>query len=64
MGLSHLNAEAYYRMIFSMAQFHNYSIADIEKLIPFEREIYSTMIASYLEKKEEAIAEAKRKRGR
>ena len=47
-----------------MAQFHNYSIADIENLIPFEREIYSTMIASYLEKKEEAIAEAKRKRGR
>lgn len=34
-----------------MAQHHKYSIADIENLIPFERDNYVTMLLKWLEEK-------------
>ena len=30
-------------------QYHKYSLADIENMIPFEREIYVAMLIQYLE---------------
>lgn len=55
--------EAYYKTVFSLVQFHNYSIADIENLIPFEREVYVTMLASHLEKQRLEAEERKARRG-
>lgn len=30
-------------------QFHKYSLHDIEHMIPFERDVYQTMLKQYLE---------------
>mgnify|MGYP001544932072 FL=1 len=34
-----------------MAQHHGYNISDLENMIPFEMELYSSMLVDYLEKK-------------
>lgn len=36
-----------------MAQHHNYSIQEIENLIPFERDIYVEMLLQYLKEEKE-----------
>lgn len=36
-----------------MVQHHKYSIAEIENLIPFERDLYVEMIANYLKELEQ-----------
>jgi hypothetical protein len=36
-----------------LAQHHKYSIEDIENIIPFERDIYVTLLNEYLKKIEE-----------
>jgi hypothetical protein len=37
-------------------QYHHYSLADIENMIPFEREIYIAMLVEYLEEQKEKKA--------
>lgn len=44
----------YYTTIFAMVQHHKYSIEELEDLIPFERDLYSDMLLSYLEKNKNA----------
>jgi len=39
----------YYSLIFTMKKHHNYSIDEIENLIPFERDIYVNMIKEEIE---------------
>jgi len=41
-------------------QYHNYALADIENMIPFEREIYVAMLIQYLEEERKRI-ESQRK---
>jgi hypothetical protein len=36
-------------MNFSLIQYHKYSLTDIENMIPFEREVYISMLIQYLE---------------
>ena len=43
-------------MNFSLMQYHHYSLADIENMIPFEREIYIAMLVEYLEEQKEKKA--------
>lgn len=52
--MSHNDLENYYKTIFSLAQHHHYSIADVENLIPFERDIYVQMLMNYIKEVEEA----------
>lgn len=40
-------------MIFSLTRHHDYSIHDIENLIPFERDVYVELIKDYLRQEEE-----------
>ena len=35
---------------FSLIQYHNWNLADIESMIPWERETYIGMLKNYLEK--------------
>lgn len=39
--------------MFSLVQHHKYSVADIENLIPFERDIFVAMVLQYLKELEE-----------
>ena len=47
--LSHTSLGIYYKTLFSLAQHHKYSIADIENILPYERDLYVEMLVEYLE---------------
>ena len=53
MAMSHNTLQNYYSTVFSLAQYHKYSISEIENLIPFERDIYVHLLVDYLKKVEE-----------
>ena len=53
--LSHDTLENYYRMNFALMQYHKYSLAELETMIPFEREIYVFMLMQYLEEEKKRI---------
>ena len=44
-----------------MMQHHNYSLTELENMIPWEREIYIGLLLQYLEEERERIEEEKRK---
>tara|TARA_B100000035_G_scaffold270303_1_gene244556 strand:+ start:246 stop:428 length:183 start_codon:yes stop_codon:yes gene_type:complete len=47
--MSHVDLEAYYRINFALMQFHKYSLTEIEGLIPWERDIYLTLLRAHIE---------------
>lgn len=47
--MSYMDLESYYRINFSLLQFHKYSLTEIENLIPFERELYLGMLQQHIE---------------
>lgn len=49
MGLSHNDVSAFYKLNFALAQFHKWSISEIEEMLPWEREAYGRMLAAHLE---------------
>ena len=40
-------------------QHHKYSLTELENLIPFERDIYVTLLRNYLEEQEERLKQQK-----
>jgi hypothetical protein len=46
-------------MNFSLMQYHKYSLADIESMIPFEREIYVAMLIKFFEEEKSRLESKK-----
>jgi len=44
-----------------MMQHHNYSLTELENMIPWEREIYIGLLMKYLEEEKKRIEEEKRR---
>ena len=44
-----------------MMQHHNYNLSDLENMIPFERELYVTLLSNYIQEENEKIKEQQRK---
>lgn len=42
-----------YQMNFALMQHHKYSLTELEDMIPFERDIYITLLKHHLEEEEE-----------
>jgi hypothetical protein len=42
-------------MIFAMAQHHNYSIYEIENMMPYERDLYFGLLLNYIEEQNEKM---------
>lgn len=57
--MSHMNLREYYKLIFSLAQHHKYSVTEIENLIPYERDIYVDMLLDYLDKQRKELESRK-----
>lgn len=53
--LSHTTLAMYYENTFALAQHHNYSISDIETLVPFEKYIYVDMLVAFIQKQKEEV---------
>ena len=51
--MSYNNLSNYYRLTFQLMQHHNYSITELENMIPFERDIYVAMLLDYLEEEKQ-----------
>ena len=47
-----MNVESYFRLNFSLIQFHKYSLTEIENMIPWERDIYVGLLKNHLEEEE------------
>jgi len=50
--MMHTNFLNYYETIFSFAQYHNWSVTDIENMIPWEFQSMIALMSNYLEKLE------------
>lgn len=46
-----------------MMQHHNYSLEDIENMIPWEREIYVSMLVEHLDNEKKKMEEERQKQG-
>ena len=57
--LCHINLQNYYDMIFAMAQHHKYSIAEIENMMPYERDIYFALIVNHIKEQNEKAQQAR-----
>tara|TARA_B100000945_G_scaffold281107_1_gene248621 strand:+ start:48 stop:212 length:165 start_codon:yes stop_codon:yes gene_type:complete len=51
--------EGYYRMNFALMQYHKYSLTEIEHMIPWEREVYTTLLMQYLDEVKQKQEQAK-----
>ena len=49
--MAHTSLESYYKINFALIQHHKYSLTEIENMIPWEREIYLSLLQQYVEEK-------------
>ena len=48
-------------MNFQMMQHHKYSLTEIENMLPWERQIYISLLQDYIEKENKRIEDMKNK---
>jgi len=53
--MGHESLASYYKTNFALMHHHKYSIAELEDLIPFERDIYVLLLSQHLEKENERM---------
>ena len=56
--------ENYYHVNFSLMQHHNYSLSDIENMLPWERDIYVDMLITYIKEENDKIKRRKQGTGK
>ena len=44
-----MDLEAYFKINFSLMQFHKYSLTEIENMMPWERDIYLGLLNQHIE---------------
>jgi hypothetical protein len=49
LAMAHENLENYYKTNFALMQHHKYSLTELENMIPWERDIYVTLLQQYIE---------------
>jgi len=54
-----MDLESYYKTNFALMQHHKYNLSDIENMIPWERDIYVTLLKNWIEEEEQRIAQQK-----
>ena len=47
--MAHTDLASYFKVNFALMQHHKYSLTELENMIPWEREIYITLLKQYLE---------------
>ena len=59
--MAHIDLESFYKLNFSLMQHHKYSLTEIENMIPWEKDIYVSLLKQYVE--EENLKAQQRKNG-
>jgi hypothetical protein len=52
-NLSHDNLVNYFKTNFSLMQHHHYSLTELEMMMPWEREIYVTLLVEWIKEENE-----------
>ena len=60
--LSHDDLANYYTLNFQLLHHYNYSLTELESMMPWEREIYTEMLIKYLKDEKEKINIRQRQR--
>jgi hypothetical protein len=47
--MAYMELESYFRINFALLQFHKWPIGDVENMIPWERDIYLTLLQQHIE---------------
>ena len=47
--MAHEDHESYFKTYFALMQHHKYSLTELENMIPWERDIYLTLLQQYIE---------------
>ena len=47
--MAHEDLASYYKMNFALMQHHKYSLTELENMIPWEREVYLSLLQQYIE---------------
>ena len=47
--MAHTSLESYYKVNFALMQHHKYSLTEIENMIPWEKDVYVTLLEQYIE---------------
>jgi hypothetical protein len=47
--MAHTTLESYYKTNFALIQHHKYSLTELENMIPWEREVYVSLLQNYIE---------------
>ena len=53
------NLKNYFDTNFALIQHHKYSLSDIEHMVPWEKNIYVTMLVQYIEQENEKLQQQK-----
>ena len=53
--LSHDNLQNIYRVNFDMIHHHKYSLTELENMMPWEKQIYVSMLINHIEEENERI---------
>jgi|TARA_B100000035_G_scaffold314048_1_gene329262 hypothetical protein len=54
--------EGYYKTNFALMQHHKYSLTEIENMMPWERQVYTTLLLQHLDNVKQAQAQAAKQR--
>ena len=49
MSMAHEDLESYYKLNFALMQHHKYSLTELENMMPWEREIYVSLLQQHIE---------------
>ena len=49
MSMAHTSLESYYNINFQLMQHHKYSLTELENMMPWEREVYVSLLQTYVE---------------
>jgi len=47
--MAHTDLASYYQITFALIQHHKYSLTELENMIPWEKDIYLTLLEQYIE---------------
>ena len=47
--MAHTSLESYYKVNFALMQHHKYSLTEIEHMMPWEKEVYVTLLKQYID---------------
>ena len=59
--MAHISVKLYYELNWNMMFHHNFSLTEIENMMPWEREIYIGLTMNYLNEEKERMEQEQRK---